>query len=928
MRKFLSRLVSTIAILGVLLAGMPVKEAHAASIVVNTNTDKSGLAIFDGLCGLREAVNNANYDNGSYGDCAAGSGADTITFADHYTITLTLGQLNISSPIIINGDGWTILQPKDCNPITLRPYAGGSVDCAPATWRIFEVAPGAALTLNSMRLRYGNCVGTCSTVSDRGGAIYVNGGALSGDMLVLNDNKAGMGGGLYNNSGTVNLTRAPMAFNRATSYGGAAFSNFGSLNISNTRLAQCICDNIAQSNGGGIFYYYAAGTLNNVDFHDNSIGLIVGGGGAMFNEHSNPTIQNSTFSTNQSVHGSAIYNLYSNPVISSTVFNSNTATNGGQGAGMYNEGSSPSLTNVVFLNNDAVESLTDPGGHGGGIYNDASSPVLGSVTFNGNSATESGGAMYNTSSSSPSITNATFQGNTAGSGGAIYNQSSTPTLTNVTVSGNSAGFGGGIYNFSSNAVLKNVVLWGDEAPSGGPELYNLFSTPTISNSVIQGGCALPSCTNIITADPLLQALASNGGFTRTMALGAGSPAIDAGTNTGCPGADQRGITRPQGQTCDIGAYEVDYFTISGNAGIGGTSLGYVNNGAKTATANGSGDYSLGVPRHWTGTVTPSKAGYSFSPTNRTYSDLLANQTGQNYTATLSTYTISGNAGVAGAVLSYENGGPQTASADGAGAYSFPVPAYWDGTVTPSKNGCSFTPTENTYGDVTTDMPGEDYGATCVAPTFLITGNAGVADAVLSYEDNGPKTATSDANGDYGFTVPEGWSGTVAPSKSDLLFTPVDRSYSDLAVDQLDQDFVPEKQTPTIASVFPAENSSSCLKPQVGVDLILAALVRLPSGAFNPASVTLKLDGATVTGAAAIGQSLTQRTTRASILYTPPANLNAGAHNASFIHPSPGGPITYSWSFSRTNVTCQQGAEEPAPDTNVGIPAFDAPTSTP
>jgi chitodextrinase len=59
--------------------------------------------------------------------------------------------------------------------------------------------------------------------------------------------------------------------------------------------------------------------------------------------------------------------------------------------------------------------------------------------------------------------------------------------------------------------------------------------------------------------PELDALAWNGGSTQTMALPAGSPAIDAipSATPGCTGStDQRGITRPQGKRCDIGAYEV------------------------------------------------------------------------------------------------------------------------------------------------------------------------------------------------------------------------------------------------------------------------------------------------------------------------------------------------------------------------------------
>jgi hypothetical protein len=50
-------------------------------------------------------------------------------------------------------------------------------------------------------------------------------------------------------------------------------------------------------------------------------------------------------------------------------------------------------------------------------------------------------------------------------------------------------------------------------------------------------------------------LANNGGPTDTQALLAGSPALDAGNNSTCLATDQRGVTRPQGPACDIGAFE-------------------------------------------------------------------------------------------------------------------------------------------------------------------------------------------------------------------------------------------------------------------------------------------------------------------------------------------------------------------------------------
>ena len=62
-------------------------------------------------------------------------------------------------------------------------------------------------------------------------------------------------------------------------------------------------------------------------------------------------------------------------------------------------------------------------------------------------------------------------------------------------------------------------------------------------------------------------------------------------------------------------------TISGNAGVAGATLSYTDGTPKTATADGSGLYSLQVSYNWSGTVTPSKAGYSFLPAVKTYTNV-------------------------------------------------------------------------------------------------------------------------------------------------------------------------------------------------------------------------------------------------------------------------------------------------------------------
>ena len=164
-------------------------------------------------------------------------------------------------------------------------------------------------------------------------------------------------------------------------------------------------------------------------------------------------------------------------------------------------------------------------------------------------------------------------------------------------------------------------------------------------------------------------------------------------------------------------------TISGNAGIGGATMDYT--GGSTV-ADGNGDYSIDVAYDWTGTVTPSKLGYTFNPPSRSYTNLIANATGQNYVATAP--TISGNAGVAGVTLDYTDGAPKTATTDANGDYSFSVSGDWTGTVTPSHPCYTFTPLNRPYANVIADQTAQDYSPTPVPAAGCSEINVDIADA--------------------------------------------------------------------------------------------------------------------------------------------------------------------------------------------------------
>jgi hypothetical protein len=164
---------------------------------------------------------------------------------------------------------------------------------------------------------------------------------------------------------------------------------------------------------------------------------------------------------------------------------------------------------------------------------------------------------------------------------------------------------------------------------------------------------------------------------------------------------------------DVSLVSGNCVTISGNAGVVGATLSYANITPHTVLSDGGGNYSISVPSGWSGTITPSKTGYTFSPPSRAYANITTDQTAQDYTATLP-YSITGNAGVAGVTLTYTDGSPQFVTADGSGNYSLNVPSGWSGTVTPHKIGYSFTPASKSYSNVLSNQTGQNYTAAVCA----------------------------------------------------------------------------------------------------------------------------------------------------------------------------------------------------------------------
>jgi fibronectin-binding autotransporter adhesin len=337
-------------------------------------------------------------------------------------------------------------------------------------------------------------------------------------------------------------------------------------------------------------------------------------------------------------------------------FTANVSTGGGYGAqagdgdggALYNAGSA-TVVNATFAGNAAVGGEegegyegqvfdTIPGvANGGGIFNSNMLVLLGS-TLSGNAALAAsncytcgsepgmvggpafGGAIYNLGTIL--ATNDTLYGNAAlggaaenpnygpagpafggnAAGGALYNTNASATLDYVTISDNTAvgghaqtpgsGVGGGIDTVSGSVLLLDSIV--AASPSG----TNIYVT---SNSLTDGGDNISSDSSfaytapgsMTDINPDLGTFGFYGGPTETIPLLSGSPAIDAAGAGGCPATDQRGLPRPYGAACDIGAFEYyPSYTIQGHVYGNQVPGAVVSAGIFTGIPNPVGDYTV------------------------------------------------------------------------------------------------------------------------------------------------------------------------------------------------------------------------------------------------------------------------------------------------------------------------------------------------
>jgi hypothetical protein len=449
--------------------------------------------------------------------------------------------------------------------------AGGVVtDCLTDTDFSNKLAGGGLVTFNC-----GNFSQAATIVLSSTKTINANTTIDGGFLITLS---GGFGNRLFSVNSGVTLTLKNITLINGynpNSAGGAAVSNAGHLILDHVTISNMVD---SAFNGGGIGTTGAV-EITNSWFHDNK----ATNGGAIYAKGSNAvvTISGTTFQNNQATGTTADGNGFGGAIfgekgaqvsISAGDIYSNTANSGG-GIYMANITSTLTVSDTQIRNNTASVK-------GGGMLNDATANLY-SMTVHDNIGIGNalGGGIYNYGNLT--LTNVTLYNNTAHYGGGMSNAFATANVTNVTFSGNTAtAYGGGLDNIQSTLNLTNVTLSGNAAGSGGGGILNENFTNThlnlknvlVAQSASGDNCFFQkapdtsdhnlssdaSCNFGAGRDSVnlkLGPLETNGGSTLTHRLKPGSAAIDNGVFIITMLTDQRGITRPQGASFDVGAVE-------------------------------------------------------------------------------------------------------------------------------------------------------------------------------------------------------------------------------------------------------------------------------------------------------------------------------------------------------------------------------------
>lgn len=357
--------------------------AHAAAITVNTAGDSGGA----GTCTLRQAIESANTDS-AQGNCAAGSGADTITFASNVTsVALTSGELLINSSVTLSGGGQTITAAPNSRVMSIVNNANtvSTVSLSDLTLTGGNYGPpGAGLSIGAPS---GPPVRPAHSKPANPSRPAANGPTVSLNRVTVSNNTSNVhAGGIFIDGSTVAINQSTISGNSLAASGNYAAGGVYITDGSNVTITDSTISGNSASGpnkylAGGVYAWSSQLTVINSTITGNrayGINDLAGGASVAYGPAAiyNSTISGNTTSTSSNVAAGGLLvgaEDVASLALVNTILSGNTGTQADMG--VYRS------SNVIAQFNLLGTTLQSTYTGNGNVFSDA--PGLGALGNNG-----------------------------------------------------------------------------------------------------------------------------------------------------------------------------------------------------------------------------------------------------------------------------------------------------------------------------------------------------------------------------------------------------------------------------------------------------------------------------------------------------------------------------------------------------------------
>lgn len=345
------------------------------------------------------------------------------------------------------------------------------------------------------------------------------------------------------------------------------------------------------------------------------------------------------------------------------------------------------------------------------------------------------------------------------------------------------------------------------------------STHTVSGTITVGGLPLSGVTVSVSGSSTTSTTTDgSGNYSFELVVAGDYTLIPSKLNYTFTPATLSTTTLAGNWTGNDFAATLRTYTVSGTithngSALAGATVSISGSSTTSTTTDASGNYSFELDGNGNYLIDPSKLNYNFAPTTLSTTTLSGNWTGNNFTASLSTYTISGTVTLLGSPLSGVTmsitGSTTTSTAtDGSGNYSITLDGNGDYTLTPTKTGHVFSPTSYSTTTLSADQPASNFTATRyydVSGTITRNGSA-LPGVTVSVSGSSTTSTITDSSGNYAFALESGGSYTLTPSKLNHTFAPTSLATATLSADWTGNDFAATLSTYTISGTVTLSGS--------------------------------------------------------------------------------------------------------------------------